>query len=765
MSEQKEIQGKFLREYRVFQNEFDRVIIGHVKLSDGSEHDMKGPADEGALIPGLTYRFWGHWTHHERYGRQFQFQSFVTESPLGEAAVVTYLSTQCKGIGTVLARRIYDSYRDSAIQVLRETPEEVSRKIRGLTVETAKAASLTLSAKIGTERATAALMGLIHGYGFLKSTVGLALKKWGSKAADVIRKNPYHLLEFPGCGFLKVDQLYLKLGKPPGTLKRQALCGEDAIRRKANGNTWVSLSIFQDALLEKISGTRIHMERAIELARRARLISIREEGSTRWLASRLHAFEEQTVAERAAKIVTDTNVNWTPVTDGTLSEQQLELVSKAFLSRIGILAGRPGTGKTYTTAQVIKAALQAGYGPEDIAVAAPTGKAAQRLTQALDAAGVPITARTIHSLLYSRQTEHFEQKFLFIDESSMLDTSLASELFNAIGPETHVLLIGDIHQLPPVGHGAPLRDFIAAGVPCGELTEIRRNSGRIVSTCSEIVDHHRYVCSKELNLEAGENLIHIESTNENSVAIEELITRYARLIDIDPLTGVQVIVATNKRRRELNRQLQAALNPSGMQCKGTPFRVGDKVINLKNSQFELVSSNDDDFNDKNLKVPVANGEQGIVLSVSPGQMIVRLDARNLTVLVRWRYEREGKADDKSEDSENGSGCSWDLGYAISGHKSQGSEWPIAIVIVEPAGAHVQTRQWVYTAISRAKTLCLTVGSMQSIQMAMKTDGVKRKTFLKENLQEEVAKIKRRKVASIVQESLTWDSILEDVEVA
>ncbi|HWL09368.1 MAG TPA: AAA family ATPase, partial [Planctomicrobium sp.] len=755
-----EIVGEFIRERHFFDNDGERIVIAEVRLLDGTKETIKGPAEERALTFGLSYRFWGHYTHHERYGRQFAFSTFVTEEPLSEGAIITYLATQCKGVGSATASKIYERYGPQSISALRDRPVEVAYNTRGLTEEKAKAAAEVLKKKTGKERATAEMMGLIHGYGFYRSTVNDALSRWGSSAAKKVRKNPYHLLRLKGCGFLKVDQLYLDLKHSPGTLKRQTLCGIDALHRSRSGDTWHSSDVFHDALLTKVSGASVQLNKAVELGVRSKILRTKQEGRL-WMADAKDAYHEQTLADCIARIVTDEGRLWPDISD--VSEHQREQTFLALQRRIGVLSGRPGTGKTYTTARIIKAILKAGYGSDDVSVVAPTGKASQRLSQALSDAGVPVVARTIHSLLFApRESKYLNCQFLFVDESSMLDTTLASELFRAIGPETHVLLIGDTHQLPPVGHGAPLRDFIEASIPTGELTEIQRNSGMIVRACSEIVERRRFICSEKVNLEEGDNLVHIEEKDESPCDITALIQKLSEKFDVDPLTGVQVLVATNRIRKSLNKKLQDALNPNGMKCKGTPFRVGDKVINLKNTSFKLIPKTEDVQHAwhtkdevENLTVPVANGEQGIVLSVSPGQMIVRLDARDICVMVRWRSSIEGN---NESDDESGAGCTWDLAYAISVHKSQGSEWPICIVIVDSSGGRIQSRQWLYTAISRAKRLCVTVGKRSAVDLAVRTDGTRRKTFLKELIIEEVAGIKRRRVAEELL-NVDWNTVL------
>lgn len=458
-------------------------------------------------------------------------------------------------------------------------------------------------------------------------------------------------------------------------------------------------------------------------------------------------------------------MNWPTLTVDPLSPHQVARLTLATGRHLGILGGSPGTGKTFTAAQIISA-LGNEIGFDQIAAAAPTGKAAVRLSEAMNSYGIPLVARTIHSLLVvesqegnggwsfkHNRMEPLPFKVLVIDESSMIDTDLMASLMAARAKDCLVLFIGDVQQLPPVGHGAPLRDMIAAGVPYGELTEIKRQQSgsdrvhAVVQACADIRDGRQFSC--------GEELRHVAAfTPESQIAwMTDTIDSASRSMKIHPVWDVQVLCAVNKKselsRKELNKVLQAQLNPNQPQ-HGSPFRVADKVVNTKNGWFPLVEIAGKSAsggviladNDPNLqlnsdgKVYVANGELGEVMEVHANFMHVRLTApKRLIVVPRGAADVN---DDGGDEESTGTGCNWDLGYALSVHKFQGSEVAVAIVIIDDSSAakRVCDRSWIYTAISRAKGVCYLIGNLSVAQGFCKRQTIaSRKTFLKERIQQ------------------------------
>jgi exodeoxyribonuclease V alpha subunit len=437
-----------------------------------------------------------------------------------------------------------------------------------------------------------------------------------------------------------------------------------------------------------------------------------------------------------------------PYSVSDITDHQRSCVSKCISSRLGILGGSPGCGKSYVAARVISKMIDI-IGRNHICVAAPTGRAAVRMTEAMSEYGIPLSARTIHSTLgvessgngwsfVHGQENPLPYKFFVIDESSMLGTGLANSLFSAFPKDSKVLLVGDVHQLPPVEHGAPLRDMISSGVPYGELTEIHRNAGGIVQACAAIRRGESFEYQGNLHL------IERHDPEQQKNAIVQVIDAVSRKLSLDPIWDFQVICAVNEKsevsRKELNLTLQNHLNPSPI-IKDSPFRLNDKVVNTKNgwlpasddfwnlpaSETQDVMANDDG------KIYVANGDFGRVIRIEKKFMEVILSAPKRLVIVP-----RGRQDDPKGNEDSSTGCNWQLGYSASCHKFQGAETPIAIVVLDDSNSagRVCSREWLMTAYSRAKQHCYAVGKRSTGERFIKRTAIdKRKTFLQSWIKE------------------------------
>lgn len=790
MARQLELTAEFRKERAFFLNnaggeDESRVIIGEAIRDNGDEITIKGEAQERHLKQGLTYRFYGHWFEHHRYGMQFVFSAFILEEPATCGAVLTYIQ-QCRGIGPKAAQRLWDTFGSEAIRILRENPELAAEQC-DIKPAVAEEAAAKLRSMVRTERAKAELMALLDGRGFPKTTIDKAISVYGPAAAAIIKRNPYILMNFRGCGFLKTDEMYLDMGHRPDRLKRQALCAWHAIARDNEGHTWFPASVASGAINRLITGTgrkdrkgrpRLNPERAAELAVRSGMLVRRvDENGCVWIAEAAKAHAEERIV-RAIEAAAQETPNWPDLSelDG-LSDHQTEQIQPALGGVISVLAGAPGTGKTFTAAKIIRAIIDQ-IGSSKVAAAAPTGKAAVRLSELLQANGITLQATSIHRLLVVESTKGGMQfkfrennplpfKFVLIDEASMIDTNLMSSLLAARGLGTHYLFLGDTNQLAPVGHGAPLRDMIAAGLPAGDLREIRRNSGRIVQACADIRDKRQFNPSPTLDLANGENLLHVETSGaaETLIRLRQFFESVSAGDDYDPIWSVQVLCAVNKKsqlgRRDLNSMLQGLLNPVGKQASGNRFRVGDKNVNLKNGWFPSVEPKNPEANEEG-KVYVANGELGEAVEVEPRRTICRLNDPPRLIAIPHGATKGGTgsndtgseneddrvgSENQKDDDDTGTGSTWDLAFALSVHKSQGSEFPVAVVILDdhPGAQRLCTRNWLFTAISRAKGLCVTIGPARLAQQMCQKDGLRRKTFLVERIHERLPHLRPQRV--------------------
>ena len=753
------------------------TLIGRVEREDGQETFIKVNQYPGQLVRNLVYRFFGNWKDF-RGVDQFVAESFCVETPAGEEAVVAYLC-QCRGIGPVMARSIFRLYADDSVRMLREQPDEVAGSVQRFSVEKAREAAEFLKESQTTERSKIDLFGLLKGRGFPKKVIDKVLADFGAESSQVVARNPYILMRYKGCGFLKTDKMYLDLGLPATKMKRQALCAWYAVSSQNGGDTWFPFHIVQNGLRKNISSAAIDVERAMALAVRAKMLSEKFHKGQRFVAEYVKDQQEQKIADlldeaRREQAENVKPVLWSHVADqlADVTDHQRDNARLATSGFVTALAGRPGTGKTYTVARIVQK-LRDQFGEMQIAVAAPTGKAAVRVTAAMNAVGLGLTATTLHSLL-GFGGEGFKHNrdcllpflFIVVDESSMIDTAMMKSLLDARAEGSHILFVGDCHQLAPVGHGAPLRDMIFADVPHGELKDIQRNSGRIVKACGEIIDKGRFSTSPKLNVAEGENLLLIERNDAESQidTLAALMTRFQRNFTeskpeaVDPIWDCQVIVAVNAKselgRKPLNAKLQDLLNPDGYRVAGNTFRIADKIINTKNAQYKLVIDKEfvpyDPFDveiegEKKDEPPatcyVANGEQAEVLDVDTTKIIARLTNPDRVILIprsAKQVSEDGDTPDNGGESEEstGSGCAWELGYAISGHKSQGSEWPNVIVMIDDynGAKMVQSKQWIYTAISRAKKVCFLIGQQKTVNQCCQRDALfQRKTFLRERI--------------------------------
>lgn len=739
--------------------------------------------DPSELIPGLPYTFYGKdLPASEKYGRQFQFRQYVKAEPHTRNGVVAYL----KRIGKLTdnqANKLFDTFENTATKVLRNDPEKcISILGPRANPEKIRWASAELRRVAATEDARIQLVELLHGRGFPAATVDQCIKQWGVHAANLIKRDPFRMLvqDISGAGFLRCDRIYMDLGLPPGKIRRQFFALWYALASGMDGNTWHPVSKAKEAIESSISGLAVEIidwKKALRLGVKSGwLVQRTEPDGSVWIAEAEKAENEATIA-RVVRGLMKGEARWPEVMQiRGIDGHQRQVLSGPLQSRIAILAGTPGTGKSYAAAGTIE--VLAERQPGSVAICAPTGKAAVRLNSFLVQRGTKAFATTIHRMLgvnrngrdgkgwgfIFNERNRLPFKFYILEEGSMVDVDTFAAFLRALPDDAHLLLVGDPYQLPPVQHGAPFRDLIAAGVAYGELTEIKRNSGDLTLACRQIKDGKAWRPSDRIDIAAGLNLKSFETTSSQQTlaGVRNLVaSAAAKDIDgkpINPIWDVQVITGLNEKsdiaRKPLNELLQNVLNPNGERVKEHQFRKGDKVTCVKNVMLGVVSeagekvfvaeSDDDGFSihdrvngngkpeeKEQAKDLVANGEIGEVLIVESKSIVVRFETPSRCVRVPI-----GKQDEDSPGGGNGkatgSGCDFDLGYAISFHKSQGSQWPIVILVVDPAAYRIASRELWYTGLSRAEKLCLMIGPMaHAYQQCQRVELGRRKTFLKE----------------------------------
>lgn len=595
-------------------------------------------------------------------------------------------------------------------------------------------------------------MQLLLGRRFPRELAARVVYSWGDSARDIIERNPYILMQFPRCGFKLTDRLYLDLGKREDALKRQTLCAAYDLSSNGDGSIWHPFTRVAHVISTSIASEG-DPAKAVRLGIRSGLLSRRRtkghngplhwDGDFEWIATGVEARWESKLAEMLIER-SSPPAEWPRIPLWQDGEHQHEQLSISLAGRIGLLLGSAGTGKTFTAAQAIKAVIAT---KREFAVTAPTGKAAVRLTEALAEIGVKVRAKTNHSLLgyngagysYDANTP-LDIDFLFVDEGSMVDLEMMFRLVSACQESTHILFLGDPYQLPPVGPGAPLRDM-ATFLPTGELTQVRRNAGAIVLAGSQIREGRKfkvYDYDTLSELTEASNLVIVRASTDDK-RLKRMLEIYDGAIEsgADPLWDVQVLAPVNKTSmlgtHALNLVLQQHLNENPA-TKGTPFRVGDKVMQTKNGwaipyrgrEFGQAISPDAVLNAGG-QVYTANGEMGRVLKIDPKSIIVEMVSPRRIVQVF-------KQDIEAESEEGQTGSSFSLAYAITTHKSQGSQVRFAIFMLdEYAGARrLLDRSLLYTAITRAKQATFLVGDESVAQSAVAKASIwQRKTFLRE----------------------------------
>lgn len=719
-------------------------LIG--SLRDGTI--VKGNADRSKLIPGGAYRFIGKWVDNPKYGRQFQFQTFVESEPHTYHGVIQYLlrNTERVGIGRQHAHALVDAFgADKVIGVIKRTPEAIPAVVPRVTLELAKKAAQQLKAVERFEQTKIDLLDLFAGRGFPNDLIDACVRKFGVLGPRRLRHDPFTLLisEMPGCGFLRVDSLYQALGLPPDRLKRQAVCVWHVMKSDMSGSVWFRRGWIESKVREIVSG-ELKIDKAITLAVRARMVEVKVVDGVEWMATADEALNERRVAEYLRKIVEakgrDGSVQWPsvegiPESDTITVHQRRELLN-ATQGPAGLLTGLPGTGKSFSLARLVSL-----LPPDRVALAAPTGRAAIRIMESLAEYGHDLHASTIHSLLQITRNGHdgngwgflhnehnpLPVDFVIIDESSMIPNSLMASLLSAIRPGACVLFIGDPNQLPPVGAGRPFLDMIEAGLPHGHLNEVHRFAGRIAQVCKAINDGKPWQPSEQVDLEPAngfpENLRHIERFNpaQQIDALKTVIDRVVNKRGFDAIWDMQVLCAVNDKspvcRTKLNEVLQELLNPNGERLERNPFRVGDKMMVLKNG-FRTEHW----FDEKPsvlMEHYLANGEIGRVEHISEHWIAAQFSGRSQLI----RFDRNEWTDVT-------------LAYACTVHKAQGAGFPVVIVMIDGSGGagFVCSRSHHYTAISRSAKLCVTIGKKSVMaDHCKRVDTERRKTFLTEEV--------------------------------
>lgn len=685
----------------------------------------------GALLgaqPGESLRLTGRWVTDRKYGEQFKAESFLTVKPATLVGIEKYLgSGLVKGIGRVMASRLVAHFGLATLDVIDTQPARLV-EVEGI----GRVRSQRITRAWAEQKEIRQVMVFLQSHGVSTTFAVRIYKHYRHQAIAVVKENPYRLaLDIFGIGFKTADAIAAQLGISP-TSPQRAEAGVLHVLGEASsdGHVWLPREELVKRSVEILTIDASIIEDAVGSLTLARHLVLEEggEGSSGRVYSRaLHAAETGLAAALLAltrgkvkplEIDVAAALRWFEGQQKlSLAPEQQEAIRAAISSKVLVITGGPGTGKTTLVNGIIQILEKKGRG---IVLAAPTGRAARRLNETTGR-----EAKTVHRLLeFSPKTNAFERNrdapleadVVIIDEASMLDVVLAYDILKAIPQGAQLVLVGDVDQLPSVGPGRVLGDLIDSGaVKVVRLQHIFRQAqdSLIVTNAHRVNRGQLPQWSSQKGQVPKPDFYFVERAEPEEVlsTLKDLVsTRIPRGWGFDRVEQIQVLTPMHRGTLgagNLNLELQTLLNPKGRALiRGSrTFREGDKVMQIRN----------------NYDLDVFNGDIGRVLSVNPveQQLVARFDDREVTY-------------DASELDE------LVLAYACSIHKSQGSEYPCVVLPLHTQHYVMLQRNLLYTGLTRGRKLVIIIGSRKALAMAVKATGAARRfTGLEERLRRQV----------------------------
>ena len=672
----------------------------------------------------------GCWENHKVYGRQFSIREFMPVEPTSEEGMVRYLSSKVfKGIGEKTAQHIVNKFGKNTFKIIDISPESLS-KVKGVGKKQRK----SLLAAWDEQRGLRDVMTFLRGVGISHAYAQRIFAKNGLNSIPLIKTNPYKLTDIEGIGFLTADGIARNLGFDKNSphravagllyiLEQQALNGHTCFTRQALLEKTAQELDIKLEILE--SSTQKLLDDSLLYSEKFQFMNADEEE----LIFRPRFYKaEQRIAENIYRILNSDAYTVFEGESSLIEEQQRkvglqldsaqkEAVEAALKHKVLIITGGPGTGKT-TIVRFMLGLMRPRI--PSIGLAAPTGRAAKRITETTGS-----VAYTIHRLLeasnkgFQRDRENpLEQELLILDETSMIDTLLMDNFLEAVPSVSRLILVGDVDQLPSVGAGSVLLDLIESGtIPVVRLDHIFRQAADSFIT----VNAHQVRRGKALNFSAlghkkdvNQELLDfyfIKESNSEKIVEKILLMSTERIpqrFELDPMMDIQVLTPMHRGVTgsiNLNRKLQERMNPDakGLEHREQWFRIGDKVMQQQNDYEKQVF----------------NGDLG---------RIVNCDSKTKELHVKFEH---GIVQYQSKELDQLS-----LAYAITVHKSQGSEYSAVIIPMTTHHYMMLQRNLLYTAITRGKQLVVLIGTEVAISKAVENEcSMRRFTGLQHQLSE------------------------------
>ncbi len=676
----------------------------------------------------------GQWHHDRQHGLQFKAQFLTATAPTTLEGIEKYLgSGLIKGIGPVYAKKLVQAFREDVFQVIEEESQKLLH-VSGIGPLRAEKIIKGWS----DQKAIREIMLFLHSHDISTARAVRIYKTYGPEAIKIITENPYRLArDIRGIGFISADKIAEKIGiEKTSMIRVQAGIAYALTTAMDDGHCGLpkdQLVPLCKELLEVSEGLIQHAL-ALELSSGDVLLETIDERICVFLSGLAHA--EKSISDRILKlqkgappwpsINVSSAIHWVEEkTNINLSSSQKQAIERALSSKVLIMTGGPGVGKTTLVNSILKI-LDAKK--LNIALAAPTGRAAKRLSESTG-----LQAKTLHRLLETNPAEGIFAKnekyplscdILVVDEMSMVDIPLMHALLKAVPPKAALLLVGDIDQLPSVGPGQVLADLIISNtIPVIRLTEVFRQAAtsKIITT-AHAINQGLMPDVTPADKESDFYFVDAEDPETAIIKILKLVTeRIPKKFNYSPVADIQILCPMSRGiigTRNLNIELQKALNPpteKSIQRFGWHYSAGDKVMQIQN----------------NYDKDVYNGDIGIIQCINQEESEITILFDNKEIVYEF-----GELDEIV------------LAYATTIHKSQGSEYPVVVVPIMMQHYTMLQRNLIYTAITRGKKLVIIVGQKKALAIAIKQKKDQRRwSTLKDKLQN----IKRMKSGMVLNE--------------